>query len=122
MADRAPSSGTRVPDVTEHLDTVFDLLRSARRRYVLYCLLTMEGDTVDVEVLVAAIRRYEASGRTGSDPSPRKEVWIALQYEHLPRLEEAGVLEYDRRQGTVRFRGEPPVEEWVEHARHREFG
>lgn len=121
VRDDIPASGTRIPRVTRHLNTVFRLLGSTRCRYVLYYLSANEGAPVDVDDLITAIRTYEASDGTGSEPPPRKELWIALYHTYLPRLADVGVLEYDRRQGTVQPTISPAVEEWVVHARHREF-
>lgn len=121
MGNNASVIGTRVPRVTEHLDLVFGLLRRARRRYILYYLLAGKGEPVDVDELVTAIRTCEAGGSPGSDPPPRKELWIALYHTYVPQLADAGVLEYDHRQGTVRSTMSPAVEEWVAHARHREL-
>ena len=80
MGNNASVIGTRVPRVTEHLDLVFGLLRRARRRYILYYLLAGKGEPVDVDELVTAIRTCEAGGSPGSDPPPRKELWIALYH------------------------------------------
>ncbi|WP_449405037.1 DUF7344 domain-containing protein [Halegenticoccus soli] len=45
-----------------------------------------------------------------------------LLQRDLPKLAAAGVVEYDSRSGMVRYVSRPVVEEWVEHARHREIG
>jgi hypothetical protein len=34
---------------------------------------------------------------------------------HLPRLDAAGVVDYDDRSDTVRYWGQPTVEKWLEH-------
>lgn len=121
MGSDAADTGTRVPRVAEHLDLVFGLLQRARRRYVLYYLSARKDEPVDAGDLVSAIRTYETGDSPGTDPPPRKELWIALYHTHLPRLADAGVLEYDDRRGTVRSTMSPAVEEWVAHARHREI-
>lgn len=38
---------------------------------------------------------------------------IRLHHSALPRLEDAGVAEYDPRSNTVRYRIDPSVEEWM---------
>jgi len=45
---------------------------------------------------------------------------MELQHIHLPKLEDAGILEQDPRSETVRYWGQPSVEEWLEHAQHKE--
>lgn len=127
-ADRAERSGgpgnsvslTRHSEVTENLDTVFELLRHARRRYLLYYLFPMNGTVAEFEAAANAVYRYEAAGSDGDDSS-RKDVRIALHHSHLPHLADAGVIDYDRRHGTIRFTGSPALEEWVEHAQYKEL-
>lgn len=106
---------------TDGLDTVFDLLCDSRRRYLLYCLVTVDGDVVEREAAVNAVRDYEAAGTEATDRSSREEIRNELYTDSLPRLGNAGVLDYDPRQGTVRFAGRPLLEEWVEHARDVEL-
>lgn len=100
--------------MTEELDTVFDCLRAARRRYLLYYLSTMEGPVTSVEEVVEAVRGYEAAGSETDDPSPRQSVRIDLIHAHIPRLDAMGVLNYDARTGTIRFHGDDPLEEWLD--------
>jgi hypothetical protein len=45
---------------------------------------------------------------------------MELQHIHLPKLEDAGILEQDPRSETVRYWSQPSVEEWLEHAQHKE--
>lgn len=111
---------TRLSDATEYHDRIFDVLSVARRRYLIYYLFTLDTEIVEFEAAVNAVYKYEAAG-TGSDDTPRKNVRINLHHTHVPRLEEAGILDYDRRQGTIRFRGDPVLEEWVEHVRYEEL-
>ena len=115
------TSVSRNSTVTGSLDTIFKLLSAARRRYLLYYLLTMDGDIVEFEAAVNAVYKYEAAGDNAGDHSSREEIRIALRHNHLPCLANAGVLDYDLRQGTIRFREPPALEEWVEHARHKEL-
>lgn len=114
------ASITRLSDVTEHHDVIFDVLSVARRRYLIYYLLTLDGNVAELEAAVNAVCRYEAAGTEGDD-APRENVRIDLHYTQVPRLAEAGILDYDRRQRTIRFRGDPALEEWAEHARYKEL-
>lgn len=102
------------------LDSVFQALSDRRRRYVLYYLTQVERDVVERADLVVAIRRIEAATPGSGEPAPADRVAADLHHNHLPRLAEAGFLDYDRRQGTVRYTETPALEEWVDHARHRE--
>lgn len=116
--NRAP--GTRHSTATENLDTVFDLFCNSRRRYLLDYLFTVDGDVVEFEDTVNAVYKYETAGMETGDHSSREDVRITLHHNHLPRLANAGILDYDRRHGTIRFTGHPMLEDWVEHARPKE--
>lgn len=120
--DREPNltSKTRLAEVTEQHDVIFDALSAARRRYLLYYLQALDTNVVEFEAAVNAVCKCESSGTDG-DEAPRETVRIDLHHTHVPRLEEAGILDYDRRQGTIRFRGDPALEEWAGHARWKEF-
>ena len=87
------------------LDTVFDLLRSERRRHVLYYLNERKGE-VPVEELVAAV----TEGETNGSPSPGEfeRVGVSLKHVHLPKAAEAEFIEYDREEGVLRVSGTPP--------------
>lgn len=113
-------SVTRRPSVSDDLDTVFALLSHPRRRYLLYYLFSMDGDVAELEAAANAVYEYEAAGTEADDVS-REGVRQGLHHAHLPRLAEAGVVDYDRRQGTVRYVERPSLEEWAEHAHYKEL-
>lgn len=119
VENRAPVS--RSPGVTDGLDTVFDLLSNSRRRYLLYYLAEVDDDVVELSAAVGAVGEYEATEPDAGGRSPREATRIALHHDHLPRLANAGVVDYDPRQGTVRLTGREGLSEWVEHARSREL-
>lgn len=76
-------------------DQVYSLLSNQRRRYVLYHLLeTGETTLRDLSSLVAA-------WENGLDPAAvshtqRKRVYTALHQNHLVRLEDNDIVEYER--------------------------
>lgn len=105
--------------VTESLSTVFGLLGDSRRRYLLYYLSTRDGDVAELPAAANAVARYEAAET--DDAASREEVKIELHHDHLPRLSKAEVLDYDERQGTIRFTGHPLLEAWVETVRDEEL-
>lgn len=114
-------SVTRNQTVTEGLDTVCNLLASARRRYLLYYLLSLDDSVGELEAAVNAVQTYEAAGSGTDGPPPRESVEIDLCHNHLPLLAETNNCAYDTRQGTIRFTPHPALEELVEHARHKEL-
>ncbi|WP_224332585.1 DUF7344 domain-containing protein [Haloprofundus halobius] len=112
----------RHAEVTADLDTIFDLLRVARVRYALYYLYGMNGDVTRTEDVVEAVREYEAAGTETDEPPTREQVSVDVHHSKLPRLDEAGLVDYDVRQNEIRFYRSASLEEWLEHARHMEFG
>lgn len=107
---------------TAELDTVFEVLSHHRRRYVLYYLDRMPGSVADRTLLVDAVRHCESSRRDSGEEPAATVVEMDLHHNHLPRLEDAGLVDYDRRDGTVRFRGRRFVGEWLDHAFYTETG
>ncbi|WP_224447595.1 DUF7344 domain-containing protein [Haloprofundus salilacus] len=111
----------RYSRVSADLDAIFDLLSVARLRYVLYHLYGMNSDVTETEAVVDAVCEYEAAGTERADPPSRNQVRIDLHHSKLPRLNAAGLVDYDPRQNEIRFYHSPSLEEWLEHARHMEF-
>lgn len=80
---------------------VFDILQNQRRRFVLYHL---DGRAAPVELgaLVEQVAAWENDTTVSSvTATQRKRVYDALQQVHLPRLQEAGLVEYDADTRTV---------------------
>lgn len=112
------------------LDAVFELLADRRRRYALYYLAEVGEDrALDVEDVAARVAEWEREwdsaggaadstgdepGATDSAPTDRQErVRVDLHHNHLPRLADAGLVDYDARTGTVRNRAAPSLDRWV---------
>lgn len=71
-----------------------------RRRYVLYLLL--ENERANLEELSLQIAAWERNVSVSSvDEDDRKAVVVALVHNHLPRLADADIVEYDARSGDV---------------------
>jgi len=47
--------------------------------------------------------------------APTERVERSLHHATLPRLADVGLLEYDTRSQTARYRGEPRIEQWLNH-------
>lgn len=106
---RATVRSTRSVEASDRvLDGLFDALANRRRRDVLSYLEGADADTVEFRDLVAAVVDAEADRAAGTGYDER--VALALCHAHLPKLERAGLVEYDPRAGTVRYRGHPLVE------------
>lgn len=76
------------------VDKAVDLVASAHRRQVLRYLLEEPDQSVYVDELVARIDDGELPESGISETT--------LAHQHLPRLADAGVIEYDYRSGAVR--------------------
>lgn len=81
------------------LDELFDVLSDRRRRFVLYHLGDAGGSTTR-DALVDRIAAREAADGDGDGPN-REHVVAELHHVHLPRLSDAGLIEYDQRNGDV---------------------
>lgn len=78
-------------------ETRFDLLSSSIRRRIV--VLLDESGALAREELTANLAPTPEDSETdieaGSETAGTRRVRIALEYNHLPRLAEAGVVEYD---------------------------
>lgn len=87
-------------------DVVFDILSSPRRRYVLY-LLRDAGEPVELTTLAEHVAAWENDVEIDDiTEQERKRVYVSLYQTHIPRLDEAGVVEYDKETGLVSLAGE----------------
>ena len=82
-------------------DTVFEILSSSRRRHVL-SMLRQRDEPVAMMTLAADIGARENDIRPEAvDPTERKRIYVSLYQTHVPKLETAGLAEYDSTTGTV---------------------
>jgi hypothetical protein len=93
------SDGAGFPDAER-----FGLLRNHRRRYVLR-YLAMEGNPADFDEMVDTVAAWENDVPVEDVSSDqRKRVYVSLTQTHLPKLDDAGVIDYDETAGVVRRR------------------
>lgn len=85
----------------DRLDEVFSALADERRRQTLHYLLAAPDAVVPVDSLVTSVA-------TAADID-RERAAIALHHFVLPKLEEAGLVAYNRQRATVQYRGHPLV-------------
>lgn len=117
MRETERETPTRPVAETPSLDLVFDLLADQRRRYALYYLYDSTDGVATVDEIADHVVSLEDQCQVDD---PQSHVITALQHVHLPKLEDAGVLEHDTRSQTVRYWSQPSLEEWLEHAQHKE--
>lgn len=90
------------------LDRIFGALSNARRRFVLYQVRERgPTDEADLATVVAAWEQGVPAEAVSAETS--REVRIDLRHVHLPKLEDYGLVEYDRRSGTVCYSYPPNV-------------
>jgi hypothetical protein len=95
--------------VTPSQDTVFRLLANEQRREVCHYLATASADVHELSEIVEAV-----APAIDCDP---ERLAIGLHHQHLPKFDRAGLLDYDPRSRTVRYRGQPCIEKWATEAR-----
>lgn len=106
-------SGRDAPETRAPLDEAHRLLASERRCAVLSYLRVRAGEQVDPDELVAAVA---AGKRPGPGPSiHRAGVETDLHDVHLPKLADAGVVEFDPVQGTVTYDRAASIEAFLAH-------
>ncbi len=82
-------------------DVVFDLLSSPRRRFVLYYLNQID-DTVTIGELADEVAAWENEVEVEELSSQqRKRVYVSLYQTHVPKMDDAGIIDYDSDAGTV---------------------
>ncbi|ACV46161.1 MULTISPECIES: DUF7344 domain-containing protein [Halomicrobium] len=96
------------------IDDVFELLADWRRRAVVLHFVDTEASSATVEALATAVTQ-RGMGRDCLDVVSVSAVRTDLVEVHLPRLDEKGVLDFDRRSESVHYWGQPTVEKWAEH-------
>ena len=82
-------------------DVIFEVLKNRRRRDVLEYLQS-EGGTVTLAELAEQIAAWENDIEVAElNSTQRKRVYVALYQTHLPKMDDAGIVEYDRDRGNV---------------------
>lgn len=81
--------------------TVFELLRNKRRRYAFH-YLRQQADVVTLAELSDHVAAWEYKTTVGElDSDARQRVYVSLFQTHLPRMDSAGVVEFDKEDGRV---------------------
>lgn len=83
-------------------EELFDVLANTRRRHALHAIAGGEERTHELGDLSERIAAWENDVSVAEvDYAERKRVYTALQQSHLPRLDDAGLVEFDKDRGTV---------------------
>ncbi|WP_336035109.1 DUF7344 domain-containing protein [Halobacterium yunchengense] len=82
-------------------DTVYDLLSNARRRFVL-SYLRRRDEPVELSELSQQVAAWENDTDVEDLTDQQvKRVYVSLYQTHVPKLSDAGLLEYDKDAGEV---------------------
>jgi len=84
-------------------ETVFAMLSNQRRRFVLHAL---ERRSAGTELALGTLAEQVTAWENGIDEvdvtsKQRKSVYTSLQQLHLPKMDDAGILDFDDRAGTI---------------------
>ncbi|WP_227377753.1 DUF7344 domain-containing protein [Haladaptatus halobius] len=98
----------------EQTNRLFNILADRRRRYILQRLQTA-NQPISLEELVADISAWEDAPPPETALTDRvDEVTVSLQHCHLPKLADAGLIEYDRSTKNVAHTDHPQVNALVD--------
>lgn len=80
---------------------MYKMLANQRRRYTIH-YLKEQGESVPLGLLAEQVGAWELDTHPDELSSDeRKTVYTALQQRHLPKMDDAGILEFDKRAGVV---------------------
>lgn len=81
---------------------IFEVLSNQRRRHIVRTLKTSAESMFEVGDLAERIAaREEGINVTEVSYDQRKSVYTALHQSHLPKMDELGIVEFDKDRGTV---------------------
>lgn len=98
-------------DDVDHRSLVFDLLADEHRRHAVAYLATCEESVTISELAAEIATRSSNRPRTAIPTQQTRSIMIDLHHKHVPKLAEAGVVEYDRECGLVELSEDDAVVE-----------
>ncbi|MFW5919519.1 MAG: DUF7344 domain-containing protein [Halanaeroarchaeum sp.] len=103
-------------------DELFEVLSNRRRRYTVHALERADG-----ALEIGDVAERVAAWENDVDPidvsyQERKRVYTALQQTHLPKMDDIGIVSYDKHRGTIEPRpGLEEVDVYMDVVRGREI-
>lgn len=120
--ERLPNRSEMTP-LPFSLDSVLSILSVGRRRTILYHLRDRDADgPISLNQLVERVQRRENAAPNRESSLSAAEVRIALAHNHLPKLDEAGIVEYDADEHLVTYNENPALESCLDYVEILEFG
>ena len=93
---------------SESLSRLLQAVADQRRRTILYTLKASDADVSSLDELADKIAPQDSQF---GDP---QKVRLVLHHKDLPKLADLGLLDYDSRNETVRYRSDHAIEEFLE--------
>lgn len=100
------------------VDAVFEILADGWRRHLLYYLIEEAGGTAEVPELADHL----CSVGAGPASADAERVLTELHHRHLPRMDDAGLVDYEHRRGSVRYLQDSLVEDCLARVAARDLG
>lgn len=98
--DPLPPDDGRERQLSE--DVVFEIMSNRRRRYLLYYLKQTDDGAAEIYDISKQIAAWERTISTEEVPyGDRKNVHTSLRQFHLPKMNDAGFINYDRQSSRV---------------------
>lgn len=96
FADRRGASEESLP-----LDLAFEILKNERRRMVLEELSAADGKLTLSDLSETIAARENDKTVTEISSAERKRVYVSLYQSHLPKMDKAGVLNFNKDRGVI---------------------
>ena len=118
LSDLAKSKRENGADL--ELGEVFEQLQNERRRQVIQLLKEQEDGVTTLDVLAEHIAAAENDIEIAQlSSSQRKRVYIGLYQCHLPKMDDFGVIEYDKNRGRVELQDTSQLDQYLEGPNNR---
>lgn len=83
-------------------DELFEVLANRRRRYAVHALKQETSDAAELGDVAEQVAAWEYDVDIDQvSYEERKRVYTALQQSHLPMMDDAGIVEFDKNRGVV---------------------
>ena len=86
------------------LDIVFEILRNERRRLVLHYLRDNDGEATLGQLAEHIAALENDTTVTALNAQQRKRVYVGLYQCHLPKMDDADVIDFNQSRGTIELR------------------
>ena len=86
------------------LDIVFEILRNERRRLVLHYLRDNDGEATLGQLAEHIAALENDTTVTALNAQQRKRVYVGLYQCHLPKMDDAEVIDFNQSRGTIELR------------------